>query len=125
MFLDPSSFIVLPLLLHEETRKEISSTRAGIYRFEEKYKEKYDLLYAIRNRVVAMRELSRSSIATGIASKLLTLVPDDGVIWPSNIPRPRNVSSSVNELFKAAEKLGSWAHQVSLFELSKTLHLNF
>jgi Family of unknown function (DUF6521) len=119
------AFIVLPLILHKGTRSNISATQAGLYKFEEKYHDKYDLLFAIHDRALAMRELSRKSISTGIATGLLTLVPAEGVIWPNDLPDPKNLPPSITALLKAAKKLGSWARQVSLFELTKTLHLDF
>ena len=121
----PLMFVVLPLLLNEDTQSEISSTRAGIYKFEEKYKDKYDLLYSIQGRAGAMRDLSMRSLSIGIATGLLTLVPENGDVWPNNVSAPRSAIQTVSDMLKSAEKLGGWARDVSLFELARTLHLEF
>lgn len=119
----PLAFFVLPLLLHEETRDQLAATKAGLHKFEEKYRDQYDLLFAIQGRALAMRDLSRKSISTGVACGLLTLVPSDAVIWPADIQPPKNLPSSVQGLLRISERLGTWSKQVSLFELTKTLHL--
>jgi hypothetical protein len=118
-------FVVLPLILNEGIRTQISGTKAGLYKLEEKYKDRYDLLYSIQSRVLAMRELSRRSLQIGIASGLLTLVAEDGAVWPSRLALPNDSDQSLSDLFRAAEKLGTWARQVSLFEFSRTLHIEF
>lgn len=117
------AFIVLPMLLHEATRDQIASTNAGLFKFTDKYRDKYDLLFSIQDRILAMRELSRKSISMGISSGLLTLVPNDGALWPADVKQPKNLTNSIQSLLKNAEKLGCWSRQVSLFELTKTLHL--
>jgi hypothetical protein len=119
----PLIFLVLPMLLHEETRNEISSTRAGLHKFEEKYKDKYDVLLSIQDRALAMRELSRKSLAIAIASGLITLVPDDGTVWPERKAPPSDLAASTRELLKSAEKIGNWAREVSLFELTRILRM--
>jgi len=119
------AYTVLPLMFNEDTRSKIISTQSSVYKFEEKYKDKYDLLYLIQGRAMGMRDLTRRSICIGISSGLLNLVPEDGSIYPIYQPVPRSVTRSAKELLKAAEKLGEWAKQFSLFEFSRTLHLDF
>ena len=71
----PSFFLVLPLILHGPTLREIKSTNlpSGLARLVSKLAEQREMLFAVHNRAVALRDLSLQSIAAGIATKLLHL----------------------------------------------------
>ena len=121
----PLAFIVLPTVLHERTRNELSSTRlsSGARKFEEKFKDKGDVIFALNQRAIGMRDLSLRSVSLAVASGLLTLVPDWGSLWPRLYTKPPVIEKAVSELLTAAEKLGSWCHSLSLYEISGILIL--
>lgn len=123
----PLAFIVLPVVFHTRTRNEVEATRvsSGVRKFEEKFEEQRDMLLAINQRAIAMRPLSLRSLRLALGSGLLTLLPEQGTLWPRTYAAPRGTAKSVEGLMKAAEKLGTWCAPLSLFELSGILRVGF
>lgn len=123
----PLLFTVLPITLHARTCEEVSRTFAasGLRKFEEKFREHIDLLLAIHQRAVTMRSLSLRSLRIALAAGLLTILTDSATVWPRTYTRIRDVPSSVTELIKAAERLGTWCASLSLFEVSGILRVEF
>ena len=123
----PLSFVVLPVILHERTRKQVSSTRlsSGARKFEEKFRERGDLLFALNQRAIAMRPLSLRSLRHALASGLVTLIADRGTLWPRSYTKPPVDATSVTELLGAAEKLGSWCRSLSVYEVAGILRVEF
>lgn len=123
----PLAFIVLPIVLHTRTRDEVHATQASssVRKFEDKFREQGDLLLAINQRTIAMRPLSLRSLQLALASGLLTLLPDQGTLWPRTYTATAGTGKSVEGLMKAAEKLGTWCAPLSLFELSGILRVEF
>ena len=123
----PLAFVVLPMTLHARTCDEVTSTQigSGFRKFEEKFNEQGDLLLAINQRAVAMRSLSMRSIRLALSAGLLTLLPEQATLWPRTYVPPRGTAKSVDALLKAAEKLGAWCSQLSLFEVSGILRVEF
>lgn len=123
----PLAFIVLPLTFHAKSLEEVASTRAasGIRVFEEKFRGQSDVLLAIQPRMLAMRKLSLRSLRIALRAGLLTLVPQDAVLWPRTYASPPTGAKPVNDLLKSAEKLGSWCREISLFEVAGLLKVEF
>jgi len=123
----PLAFVVLPVVLHERTREEVSSTRlsAGARKFEEKFRDRGDVLLALNQRTIEMRGLSLHSFRQALASGLVTLVTDRGTLWPRSYTKPPVDAKSVAELLAAAEKLGSWCRSLSVYEISGILRVEF
>lgn len=123
----PLAFVVLPVVLHERTRKEVTSTRAssGARKFEEKFNTQGDILFALNQRAIAMRELSLRSLRHALASGLVTLVAEQGTLWPRSYTRPPVDGEDVSELLGAAEKLGNWCRSLSVYEISGILRVEF
>jgi hypothetical protein len=123
----PLAFIVLPIILHERTREKISSTykSSGMRKFEEKFNGQGDVLVSLSQRVIAMRSLSLRSVRHALASGLLTLISEQGVLWPRSYSKPpvESDAKSVLELLKAAEKLGTWCGSLSVYEISGILRV--
>jgi hypothetical protein len=123
----PLAFVVLPVVLHERTRKEITSTRvsSGARKFEEKFRDRGDMLFALNQRAIGMRPLSLRSVRQALASGLLTLVVEQGTIWPRTYTKPPVDGKAVSSLLGAAEKLGRWCHSLSVYEISGILRVEF
>lgn len=123
----PLAFVVLPVVLHERTREEVSSTRlsSGARKFEEKFADRGDVLFAINQRMIGMRNLSLRSVRHALASGLVTLVPDRGTLWPRSYANPPVDAKAIAELLAAAEKLGSWSRSLSAYEISGILRVEF
>lgn len=121
----PLLFVVQPIVLHQRSMERIAGTqaRSGLRKFEEKFGGSSDVLLALQPRMLAMRELSLRSFRIGLRSGLLTLVPGDGVVWPRTYALRPAEGEGVSDLLKAAEKLGVWCSELSLFEVAGILKL--
>jgi hypothetical protein len=123
----PLSFVVLPVVLHERTREEVTSTRlaSGARKFEEKFRDRSDVLFALNQRAIGLRALSLRSVRHGLAAGLLTLRPERGALWPRSYAKPPVEAKSVSELLAAAEKLGGWCRSLSVYENTGILRVEF
>ena len=123
----PLAFVVLPVLLHERTRDVLTSTResSGARKFEEKFREKGDVLLALNQRAMSLRGLSLRSVRHALASGLVTMIPDRGTIWPRSYTKPPVDAKSLAELLAAADKLGRWCRSLSVYEISGILRVEF
>jgi Family of unknown function (DUF6521) len=120
-------FVVLPLAFHLRSIAEVAGTQAssGLRKFEQKFENRGDILLAIHPRMLAMRSLSLKSLLIGLRSGLLTLVPNEGVLWPRSYSMPPADGKAVSDLLKSAQKLGSWCKDLTLFEIAGILKLEF
>jgi len=123
----PLAFVVLPVVLHERTRREVITTQrsSGARKFEEKFGDKGDVLFALHERALVLRELSLRSLRHALASGLVSLLPEQGVLWPRSYTKPYIDERAVAELLGAAEKLGAWCSSLSLYEISGILRVEF
>jgi hypothetical protein len=123
----PLLFVVLPVILHERTREKVTSTRlsSGARKFEEKFQDRADLLFALNQRATALRPLSLRSVRHALAAGLLTLVPERGTLWPRSYAKPAVEAKSISELLAAADKLGVWCRSLSVYEISGILRVEF
>ncbi|MGV0127803.1 three component ABC system middle component [Burkholderia gladioli] len=119
------AFLVLPVIFNEDLREVITKTfkSSGIRKFESKFVKQIDLLFSIQERADAMRDLSRRSLALSLSTGLLTLSTESALLWPRSTTFTRALPSEVLTLASAAEKLGMWAQQTSLRELTYSLRL--
>ncbi len=128
----PLLFLVLPIILHQETVTFIKSTRknSGLRAFVDKFAEskisKNDLILAIHDRALKMRNLTKESLQLSIMSHLLTIDADGGVAIPLSKTPPRSgIPDSVKKLLTHSEKLGYWCSELTLHEISLTLKIGF
>ncbi len=128
----PLLFLVLPMMLHEETAEFVTSTReasglrAFACKFSESRKSKTDLLFALPKRSLDMRKLTMESLALAVSSGLISIDCDQGMaISLSSSPVKAGISSYVRPMLRAAEKLGAWCSAISLHEISVILKVGF
>ncbi|OGN89437.1 MAG: hypothetical protein A2Z74_06645 [Chloroflexi bacterium RBG_13_46_9] len=128
----PLLFLVLPMLLHQETAEFVVSTqeatglRAFASKFSKSSKSKTDLLFALPKRSLDMRKLTTDSLALAVSSDLLSIDSNHGMaISLSSGPVKTGISSSVRSMLRAAEKLGVWCSAISLHEVSVILKVGF
>ncbi len=128
----PLLFIVLPVILHEETAQFVSSTReaSGLRAFAGKFAEskasKIDVLLTIHNRSVEMRRLTLDSLTIATTSGLISLdYSRAAAISLSSCPARAGIPPSVRSMLKSAEKLGVWCSTISLHEVSVILKVGF
>jgi hypothetical protein len=124
----PLLYLVLPIVLHEETEKIIASTqtksglRMAASKFIDSSIAKNDLLLAIHDRALTMRELTTRSVSIGIACKLFTIDIKSANVIPYGIDVPDSkIQGPVSSLFKSSSKLGYWFGTLTLQEVAVTL----
>ena len=125
----PLLFLVLPILLHEATASRVAGTLAGsgLRKFEEKFAAQGagDVLMSLQPRAVAMRDLTLRSIRVALAGGLVTLVGDRAAVWPRSYSSPPEAQKAIVSLMRGAEKLGEWMQDLTLFEVSGILNVEF
>lgn len=128
----PLLFIVLPVVMHEETAWFVTSTqkKSGLRKFAGKFSEskfrKSDILLSIHNRCVRLRRLTMDSLAIAISSKLMSLDCKDGLVVSLSSSAPKSgIPLTIEPLLRAAERLGIWCATVSLHEVSVILKVGF
>jgi Family of unknown function (DUF6521) len=127
----PLLFLVLPIILHSETRVFVKSTikasglRAFAAKFGDSKNAKQDLLLAIHDRALRLRNLSAESLRTGLATSLMSITREATVVPLSTTPVIAGLSTNVRQIFKDAEKLGAWCAALTLHEIAATLKTAF
>jgi hypothetical protein len=73
-----------------------------------------------------MRNLSRRSIAIATRTRLVTIDPAAGTVYPlsTTVPKSR-VADSIRPLVRNAEKLGTWCAAITLTEIASILKVRF
>lgn len=110
-----SFFVVLPLLYHAQTLAHIRSTNqsSGLSQFAKKLGDERELLIGVQSRALKMRDLTLSSIATGISSGVLHLDYGSGRLR-SNDARPPKEPERLRYHVAGADKLGHWFGRMPL-----------
>jgi len=126
----PLLFLALPITLHEQTEEFVNNTQksSGLRVFAAKFSKaensKQDLLLAVHDRILALRELSLESIRLTLATRLLYL--DVASVIPlSHTQAVAGIPPDVRRLMKTAEKLGGWCGVLTMHEIAATLKVRF
>lgn len=126
----PLFFVVLPITLHEKTEEFLNSTQmqSGLRAFASKFgkaeNSKQDLLLAIHDRMLGLRELTLHSIRLSLASRLLYL--DAACMVPLSYTKAvAGIPAHVRRLMRSAEKLGGWCGLLTIHEVATTLKVRF
>jgi hypothetical protein len=104
-----SFFLILPLILHGPTLREIKSTNlpSGLTKLASKMAEQREQLFAVHDRAVALRDLTLQSVGMGITTKLLNIDYGSALIR-SNEAKPPAPPERLKFHISSAEKLGRW-----------------
>lgn len=127
----PLTFLVLPLVLMDDTRDQILATRSdsGLRRLVEKLEsskiKRVDSILAIHDRALRWRRLTLQSIQIGVATGLISLDAQRPAVEPLSKASPRLVSERTRPLLRAAESIGKWMAPLSPYEISALLHVRF
>jgi hypothetical protein len=118
-------FLILPLVLHRPTLRNIRSTyqSSGLSKFVEKMSEERERLFAIHDRALALRGLTFESLATGIAGKLMGVDYGSGVVR-SNDVRPPPSPERLKDHLASADKLGRWCARLPLAQVFSLLQVS-
>ncbi len=117
------AFLVVPLLFNKKVLNVVASTKKGLRKVEEKLNTEQSLLATSQERVVAMRGLSRESFALALRTGLISVDTAHASFRARSIALPMLQDEGITTLLRAAEKLGTWASQVSLREFCFVFHL--
>ncbi len=126
----PAAFLVLPLILHEQTLDVILSTlkASGLMLFASKVGEQKEDLLAIHNRALKLRTLTLRSIGFAVNAGLAT-VDYQRAAMRSNTPvgpvRRLDLPERLRGFPRAAEKIGAWFARVPLTQVASTLRISF
>ncbi|MGI8923447.1 MAG: three component ABC system middle component [Fimbriimonadales bacterium] len=125
------AYLVLPLLLHEQSQSAVRSTlaasglRAAIAKFSESKNPRQDLLIALHNRALRLRALTTSSLGIAVAKSLVSLDAQARITALSTTPARATLSADVQKLATDSEKFGRWCAELSLHEVSAALKVRF
>lgn len=122
----PTLFVVLPIVLHQDTVKLLyrtwpsSGLRAFAAKFGDSKVSKQDLLLQIHERSLRWRTLTLDSIELAAAGRLIHLT-ETGCALPLSKTAARSLPDEVKQLMSGAEKLGGWFGPLTLHEITTTL----
>lgn len=126
------AFLVLPILLHEQTAQLVASTlrSSGLRKFTEKFSSsaeaKTDLLLALNARAVQMRPLTLDSLRLALYGNLVGMDTPKAAFFPlSTVPPVAGIPESIRPLLASAEKLGVWCSQLTPYEIGLALKITF
>lgn len=104
-----SFFLTLPLVLHGPTMRVIKSTNqsSGLAKFVAKLGEERERLFAVHDRVLAMRDLTLEALSSGISAKLLKVDYDSARVR-ANEAKPPAAPEALKHHVASAEKVGRW-----------------
>lgn len=117
-------FLILPLLYRPDITDKILRTQlpSGMLKFASKLKE--EQLLSIHYFALKMKLLTLNSIEIAQKASLITLSAD-GYIAYRECQQPKIKYKDIQDLEKAAKKLGTWCSKISLYEISTILKIRF
>ena len=127
----PLLFVVLPILLHQDTFDLLKSTKrpTGLHGFAEKFSSassrKSDVLMGIHSRAASWRRLTWQSIQLGVRARLFSVSRSGATVIPLTKAQPSALPTSIRPLLANAEKLGEWCANLSMFEVATILKVQF
>jgi len=104
-----SFFLVLPIILHAETLDVArrTNTVSGLAKFVSNLAESRERLFAIHERALALRRLALESIASGVASQLLSINYETAAIRANEL-KPPTPPERIKAHLAGADRLGRW-----------------
>jgi hypothetical protein len=120
---------ILPLVFHEVSRRAISKRRVSsglrsiLTRDPDHDIAQNEAIFNINRRMRAMFPRTMRSLNSAIAWGFLGI--DDGAIQPLCVRRHSSLAGEAREIVRAAEKLGTWAAQLTSFEYFTVLGVEF
>ena len=121
------AFLVLPLLLHRPTLETINSTNksSGLALLASKIGQRKDELLAIQSRALVLRSLSLTSLAAGIATKVLVVNYETGAVRAVRVDRVPVVPERIKPLVRGAERVGAWFSRLPVDQVASVLRVEF
>lgn len=126
----PLVFVVLPLILYEETANVVTTTRAlsGLRAFADKFASssvsKNDVLISLNERIRNMKDLTIDSLMLATSARLLTINVENATVLPLTVTSPKvGIPESIRKLFLLSEKIGTWCAPLTNHEIGLTLKI--
>lgn len=124
------TFLVLPLLLHRESRSQIQSTQksSGLALFAAKIGKDQENLLAIHERALVLRGLSLQSLGVGAETGLISIDYREATTRANTLEphiRKPQLPERLKPFTGAATKLGFWFSKLSVDQISMTLRIDF
>lgn len=110
---------VLPLVFHQVSRKAILKRRVGLRSILNR-DPKIDIaqneaIFNLANRIQEMKQRTFRSLNYALIFNLIEI--SEGYFFPvSKTILPNTAGTETSDILKAAEKLGSWAAESTIFE---------
>lgn len=123
----PLAFLVLPLVLHEDTRRMILSTRleSGLAVFTSKLSENREDLFSIHRRAVLLRELTLESALVAVRAGLLRVIWESAQLQPLTAETKPKLPERIKWLEPCATKLGQWFAAMKDEEVTRLLRVDY
>ena len=125
----PLIFLPLPLVLHATTLLTLEGTRTGLRGFAAKFAEgkgENDILLSVHERARIMRPLSLDSLRISMASRLIHVDSDTGLLHALTKTLPKRwLADEARLAARNAEKLGRWCAGLTLLEIAAILRVRF
>lgn len=127
----PLTFLVLPLILHRATFDEIASTRkaSGLALFAAKFDKEREILVALHERALQLRELSLQAIGVAATARLIRLDYAAATLhaYPLDLLNAKKpiIPERLKGFSSAAEKVGYWFSKLGMPQIAATLRIDF
>lgn len=110
---------VLPLVFHQISRKAIIKRRVGLRSILNRDPEndiaQNEAIFNLTNRIQEMQQRTFRSLNYALTLNFIEI--SEGYFYPaSKINIPNTIGQETSDILKAAEKLGSWAAESTIFE---------
>jgi len=122
----PLAFLILPLTLHEQTRRFGNSTNmtSGLSLFAAKLGTHQEDLLAVHERALVLRELTLTSIAVAAASQLIAIDAESGLFFPLDVKFPKQ-PEAIAKLAALSTKFGAWFARIPPQQVASILRVSF
>jgi Family of unknown function (DUF6521) len=119
-----SLFLILPLILHGPTLREIKSTnlQSGLTKLVSKLQEQRELLIAVHERAIELRNLTLESIGIGVEAKLLHIDFELALVRSNDLKMP-TPPERLKYHISSAEKVGRWFGRLPLNQVYSLLQV--
>lgn len=125
------AFLVLPMLLHQQTFETVASTRktSGLPLFAGKFDREREVLVELHARARLLRALSLQSIGVASTSRLIRIEHETALLHGYPLDLLDAKKPSIPERLKgfpaAADKIGYWFSKLGLPQIASTLRVDF
>lgn len=123
----PLAFLLLPLVLHEDSRQMILATRleSGLPVLTSKLSQSREDLFSIHRRAVLLRELTMQSVLVAARARLVRVMWESAQLQPlAATGRPKS-PERIKWLEPCSTKLGQWFAGMKDEEVARLLRVDY